>query len=192
MGGNLTREPERKYRQKIRREDERMFLHTAPRELAEWRKSTFLASPQSPTREYVNPSPRDAATAGPGSICITEYQLSFSPSQKQTHLSFRLGAPPPTHQSTMQRRAFKLSSLPPFPFPLSAIPFNVSKAFVLCRGLLWTNKVSALSLSDSVPDWIILDRKLASDEDEFEDDEVWKVWTSVSCNSDDLNVSEAS
>lgn len=71
------------------------------------------------------------------------------------------------------------------------MPFRVSKAFVLCIGLLWTNKVSALSLSESVPDWIIFERKLASDEDELKDEEVWKVWVSVSCSVEAFVVREA-
>jgi hypothetical protein len=88
------------------------------------------------------------------------------------HFNFRSGAPPPIHQSTTQRKAFRLSSLPPLPLPRSAIPLSVSRAFVLCRGLLCTNSVRALSLSESVPDFNILWRKDASDEDEFEDDDV--------------------
>jgi len=68
------------------------------------------------------------------------------------YLSFLFGAPPPIHQSTIHRRAFKLSSRPPFPFPRSAMPLRVSNALILCSGLLCTRSVSALSLSDSVPD----------------------------------------
>lgn len=96
------------------------------------------------------------------------------------YFSFRFGTPPPTHQSTIQRKAFKLSSLPPFPFPRSAITLRVSKAFMLCNGLLWTNRVKALSRSDKVPDWMIFERKLASDEEEFEEDDAWKVLISLS------------
>jgi len=40
-----------------------------------------------------------------------------------------------------------------------------------------------LSLSDRVPDCIILERKLASDEDEFAVQDVWKVLISLSCSS---------
>jgi hypothetical protein len=50
----------------------------------------------------------------------------------------------------------------------------------LCRGLLWTSKVRALSLSERVPDWIIFERKPASDADEFDVEELWKVPISVS------------
>ena len=42
---------------------------------------------------------------------------------------------------------------------------------MLCNGLLWTSRVKALSRSDKVPDWIIFERKLASDEEEFEEDD---------------------
>ena len=52
-----------------------------------------------------------------------------------THFNFRSGAPPPTHQSTIHRRAFKLSSLPPFPLPRSAIFFKLSRDLRLCKGL---------------------------------------------------------
>ena len=51
---------------------------------------------------------------------------------------------------------------------------------MLCNGLLCTNKVKALSRSDKVPDWIIFERKLASDEDEFEEEDAWKVRISLS------------
>lgn len=70
--------------------------------------------------------------------------------------------------------------------------FKVSRAFVLCRGLLWTSRVKALSLSESVPDWIILDRKFASDADELDDEDVWKVWISVACRLEARVMSEAS
>ena len=51
---------------------------------------------------------------------------------------------------------------------------------MLCNGLLWTNRVKALSRSDKVPDWIIFERKFASDEDEFEEDDAWNVVISLS------------
>ena len=51
---------------------------------------------------------------------------------------------------------------------------------MLCNGLLWTNRVKALSRSDRVPDWMIFERKLASDEEELEEDDVWKVLISFS------------
>ena len=63
------------------------------------------------------------------------------------------------------------------------MPLRVSKALILCSGLLCTRSVSALSLSDNVPDWIILARKLASDEDELDEEEVWNVRMSASCSS---------
>lgn len=103
--------------------------------------------------------------------------------ENNAYLSFLFGAPPPIHQSTIQRSAFKLSSRPPFPFPLSAMLLRVSNGLILCSGLLCTRSVSALSLSDRVPDWIILVRKLASDEDELEEEEDWNVRMSVSCSS---------
>lgn len=77
--------------------------------------------------------------------------------------SLREGAPPPIHQSTTHRTALRPSSLPPFPRPRSAMPFNVSNAFVLCTGLAWTSKVSALSLSDKVPFDRIVFRKWVSE-----------------------------
>lgn len=46
---------------------------------------------------------------------------------------------------------------------------SVSRAFVLCRGLAWTSRVRALSLSESVPEWMTFVKKAVSDDDE--DDE---------------------
>lgn len=76
---------------------------------------------------------------------------------------FRPGAPPPTHQSTTHLTALRPSSLPPFPRPRSAIPLSVSSAFVLCTGLAWTKRVSALSLSESVPLDNMVFKKCVSD-----------------------------
>jgi hypothetical protein len=110
----------------------------------------------------------------------------------RTHLSLRFGTPPPTHQSTTHRKALRLSSLPPLPLPLSAIPLSVSKDLVLCKGLLCTNSVNALSLSDKVPDWIIFDKKLASDAEEFDEEDDWKVRMSASCRDSALDVKDVS
>ncbi len=63
-------------------------------------------------------------------------------------MSFRSGAPPPTHQSIIALNAFKLSSLAFFP----AIVLRLSSALVLCIGLDCASKVSADNLSDSVPE----------------------------------------
>ena len=52
--------------------------------------------------------------------------------------------------------------------------------------------MSALSLSESVPDWMILKRKLASDDVEFDEEEDWKVEMSAVCSSVAFNVKEAS
>src|ERR1700689_3748457 len=101
---------------------------------------------------------------------ITEISITHSSSAViavdlwcSSYLSFRLGAPPPTHQSTTHLNAFRLSSLPPFPLPRSAIPLSVSKALRLCTGLLCTRSVSALSLSESVPPCKIFWRNEKSD-----------------------------
>jgi hypothetical protein len=47
----------------------------------------------------------------------------------------------------------------------------MSRAFVLCKGLAWTRSVKALSLSERVPEWITLLKKVVSEEDEEEDGE---------------------
>jgi hypothetical protein len=52
--------------------------------------------------------------------------------------------------------------------------------------------VSALSLSESVPDCMILKRKLASDDAELDEEEDWKVRESVVCSSVAFDISEAS
>jgi len=79
----------------------------------------------------------------------------------------------------MHLNAFKLSSLPPLPFPLSAIVFKVSNACRLCNGLLCTNSVNADNLSDSVPELIILLKNAASEPDAEED--ALNTCTSVAC-----------
>lgn len=80
-----------------------------------------------------------------------------------TYFSFRPGAPPPTHQSTTHRIAFRPSSLPPFPRPRSAILFKLSSALILCTGLACTSNVKALSLSESVPFDRMVFKKCESD-----------------------------
>ena len=52
--------------------------------------------------------------------------------------------------------------------------------------------MSALSLSESVPDCIILKRKLASDDAELDEEEVWKARMSVACSSVAFEVNEES
>ena len=84
-------------------------------------------------------------------------------SWRSTYLSFRPGPPPPTHQSTTHRTAFKPSSLPPLARPRCAILRRLSRASVLCTGLACTSRVSALSRSESVPVERMVLRKCASD-----------------------------
>ena len=59
---------------------------------------------------------------------------------------------------------------------------------VLWKGLLCTNSLNALSLSDRVPDWIIFDKELASDAEEFDEEDIWKVRMSASCRDSALDV----
>ena len=108
----------------------------------------------------------------------------------ETDFNFLAGAPPPTHQSTTHLSAFKPSSLPPLAFPRSAMHFSVSSAFVLCSGLLCTSSVRALSRSESVPDWIILARKLDSEDEDEE--EFWNVRMSFWWRIEAFSVSEES
>lgn len=51
---------------------------------------------------------------------------------------------------------------------------------MLCIGPLWTSNVRALSLSDRVPEWMILERKLASDV--WVEEETWNASISRSCS----------
>lgn len=100
------------------------------------RRNTSSTSLRSTMRVNADPSLEGAATVDQGSICKTDtVQDLYREQHSATHFNFRSGAPPPTHQSTMHRRAFKLSSLPPFPLPLSAIIFRLSKDLMLCTGL---------------------------------------------------------
>jgi len=136
------------------------------------------------------PSRRDERVADLGNTFKEGNMRFMFKSGMATHLNFRPGAPPPTHQSTTHLRAFKLSSLPPLAFPRSAMLFSVSSAFVLCSGLLCTSSVRALSRSESVPDWIIFARKLDSEDEE--DEELWKVRMSFWWRSEAFSVSEES
>ena len=110
-----------------------------------------------------------------------------------THLSFRSGAPPPIHQSTTARSAFKLSSRP----FLEAIVLRLSNARTLCTGEPCTMSVSAESRSDSVPDARTRDKKRASeDEVVYDDDSVYAVASRVrredaKVNLEDRNSGEA-
>ena len=95
----------------------------------------------------------------------------------KTHLSFRFGAPPPTHQSIIALAALSLSALPaaiPLPFspscgaltpprPFSDRSFRASNARMLCKGAPWAMRVSALRRSLRVPPDRMLRRKARSD-----------------------------
>ncbi len=81
----------------------------------------------------------------------------------RTHRNLRAGPPPPTHQSTTQRMAFRPSSLPPFARPRWAMERKLSRAGVLWTGLAWTRRVRALSLSERVPVERMVLRKWASE-----------------------------
>ena len=142
----------------------------------ELKKSTFLANPQSTTQPDVDLSLKGGIAADRENTYRVVNKKEVSRIMVPiTYFNFLSGAPPPTHQSTIHRTAFKLSSRPPLPLPLSAIALSVSNAFTLCKGLLCTSKVKALSLSDKVPDPMILNRKAASDEDGVGAEEDWKV-----------------
>lgn len=152
------------------------------RVFAERRRNTFLANLQSTRQAIAHHRCCMSSRAGRGNIWFGVKHEYLS--AKQTHLSLRSGTPPPTHQSTTQRRAFKLSSRPPLPLPLSAKLFKASRAFVLCRGLLWTSSVSALSRSDSVPDCRIFWRNANSDLVDVAVDEDWNESTACACRAD--------
>lgn len=79
--------------------------------------------------------------------------------KQRTYFNLRSGAPPPTHQSTMARNAFRLSSRP----FLDAIVFKLSSARVLCIGLDCAMRVNAERRSESVPEARTLDTNCSSD-----------------------------
>ena len=93
----------------------------------------------------------------------------------RVHLSFRSGAPPPIHQSTTARNAFKLSSRPFF----EAIALRLSSARTLCTGEPCTMSVKAESRSDNVPDARTRVKKRASAEEVVCDDD--SVYAVASC-----------
>ena len=97
--------------------------------------------------------------AGRGSIYNSQMVSQEFKDEKNTRLSFRSGAPPPTHQSTTALSAFKLSSRP----FLAAMAFKLSSARALCTGEPCAISVSADRRSESVPEVRTRVRKRESD-----------------------------